>query len=120
MSVFSKVLAKPLEPHESASLVAAALQKVAEAGDWQQIWLFGSAAQGEMTSASDLDFVVVYPDSMSLKEGRALYYSSSKRVACPLDVLFVTSSDFVAKSEIGGVFFVCRKQGKRVLIRETR
>lgn len=115
MGFFPKLLSKPLDPKICNQYIVQALSRISESGDWEQVWLFGSAARGEMTNISDLDFVVIYPDAEKLKLGRSLFYRSQIRSLCSLDVLFVTKSEFESKSKIGGVFYVCRNDGKMLL-----
>ena len=118
MAVFSKILAKPLDPERCQLLIEQALARIEEAGAWVQVWLFGSAGGGQMTDNSDLDFVLIYPDELKLKAGRKLYHQSTKRVGCNMDVLFVTQQEFNEKAEIGGVYFVCKRNGRLLRSRD--
>lgn len=72
--------------------------------------LFGSSAEGKNTADSDLDILLVIPDSEEPQD----YY---KIVTAPffskvaVDWLILKESDFDEKKNIGGVCFVADKKG---------
>jgi hypothetical protein len=113
-----KIIAKPLPLDEVDNLVATELNRLVLAGDVEEIILFGSAVRGEMTDCSDLDFVAIYANDERLEVGRRQYYESCRGKNWPTDVLFVTREAYNQKSAEGGVFFVCRQEG-RSLYRST-
>ncbi|MEQ1852552.1 MAG: nucleotidyltransferase domain-containing protein, partial [Chthoniobacteraceae bacterium] len=61
----------------------------------EQIWLFGSYAWGEPTSDSDLDFLVVVPESDAHPLDRMQRAHRCLRgVRTPMDVLVPTKEEF--------------------------
>jgi predicted nucleotidyltransferase len=108
----SKILASPMPPEQSEHWIQWELKRLKSSGDPSQIWLFGSAARNALTTNSDLDFLVLFKTTADLKRGRKIYHSSSQKHLGPVDVIFSTESEFESKSQIGGIPFVCRVEGK--------
>ncbi len=78
-----------------------------------QAFLFGSASVGKNTSDSDLDILIVIPDS----EIADTYYKSvNKAFFSPVavDWIIKKKSDFEMEKEIGGVSRVAYLTGKRI------
>ena len=78
------------------------------------IFVFGSAARGTMTDASDLDILLVFhskEDSHSAHRSVSRY---RKKAVWPMDFLCVDQKTFHDKSQIGGVYFVIREEGKMI------
>lgn len=65
-----------LSAEETERIIADKLRLILEASSPSAIILFGSAARGEMTEASDLDLALVYADEASLRNGRAAIHGS--------------------------------------------
>ena len=110
--VFRKLLSQPLDTQVTKNLIAVELQRIVENCDPESVYLFGSAARGEMTDASDLDFLVVLPDFADIKSLKSRYYRSSVARTVPVDTVFVKRSEFEKRSRIGGVCFVVADEGK--------
>ena len=92
--MFRKLLSRPLDAQVTKSLVTAELQRIVENCDPESVYLFGSAARGEMTDASDLDFLVVLSDVADVKILKSRYYRSSVSRTVPVDTVFVKRSEF--------------------------
>ena len=110
--MFKRILAKPLEPRVVEALITAERDDLLHICDPETIFLFGSAARGEMTDASDLDLLVVLKDDADFKTIKRQYYCRKKSHMFPVDIIFMSMSDFVEKSKIGGVAMICQKEGR--------
>ena len=83
-----------LSPEVQAALDIAVERLVAEFKP-EQIWLFGSYAWGEPTPDSDLDFLVVVPESEAHPLDRMQRAHRCLRgVRTPIDVLVPTKEEF--------------------------
>ena len=71
-------------------------RRIGEAAQARRVVLFGSAARGEMGKDSDLDFLVVIPDSDNRYEmsdaWKRAYYSLDELKRPPVDILVATES----------------------------
>lgn len=76
------------------------------------IYLFGSAARGDMTDCSDLDLLVVTANDEDLKELKKRYYCRKKNHSWPVDLIIMHEKDFLNKSLLGGVPMIVAKEGK--------
>ena len=111
MSGLFRIVAKPLPLEEVSELVNTEFARIRQAGKIDEIILFGSAARNEMTNISDLDFVAIYATEEERTEGRKKYFQSTKGKKWPSDILFVTRASYEAHADIGGVFFICKREG---------
>ena len=83
-----------LTPSVQAAIDTAVARLVAEFQP-EQIWLFGSYAWGEPTADSDLDFLVVVPESGAHPLDRMQRAHRCLRgVRTPMDVLVPTKEEF--------------------------
>ncbi|MEI8027979.1 MAG: nucleotidyltransferase domain-containing protein [Pseudomonadota bacterium] len=80
--------------------------------------VFGSAARYELTTASDVDVVIVFPNVEDLKSAKKNLYARSGELTFPLDFILVDQQTYDSKSLIGGVLFDARHEG-RVLFSKT-
>lgn len=117
MSGLLRIVAKPLPSEEVDELIGAELARIRNAGKVDEIILFGSAARGEMTNMSDLDFVAIYATEVEKLKGRKEYFQSTRGKKWPSDVLFVTREFYDTHADIGGVFFVCKREGRSLFRR---
>ena len=109
---FQALLAKRLEATLVEGLVEQELARIVHSVRPTLVYLFGSAARGEMTDASDLDVLVVVPNEAPVKALKRRYYESPGERKIPVDVIFVTESDFDTRSRVGGVCMVCADEGR--------
>ena len=113
MNSLHKLAASPLSREEVDQLTMRFLDFVRRQRiDPYKIYLFGSAATYQMKSTSDLDVVFLFETEEQLKRGKKAYYSDIFSKEVSVDALFVTQEDFAKKSKIGGVFFMCVKEGR--------
>ncbi|MEI6386847.1 MAG: nucleotidyltransferase domain-containing protein [Spirochaetota bacterium] len=102
----SRLGSKPvrLSKEETDCLIEARLQWLSDASQPSAVVLFGSAARGEMTKASDLDLALVYPDDQALRLGRKAIYCRPPCDSWPTDFLFSTQKAFRARVAAGGLY----------------
>ena len=112
--MFKHLLAKPLPLDQVSVLVNEELAAIVHHCQPEAVYLFGSAARGEMTDASDLDFLVIMPDAADCKTLKAAYYRSRRSKSIPVDVVFMFASQFQGKSRIGGVAMICAQEGRLI------
>ena len=78
-----------------------------------KIILFGSAATGEMTPDSDIDLLIVEPDTSDRRNEYMRIIGALWGVRYPFDVLFISTERFEeSKNVIGGIAYPARKYGK--------
>jgi predicted nucleotidyltransferase len=78
-----------------------------------RIILFGSAATGQMTKDSDIDLLIVEPDTKDQKEQYLRVIKSLRGLGYPFDILFITTEWFEDSKElVGGIARPANKNGK--------
>jgi len=65
------------------------------------IYLFGSCARGQITRSSDVDLLVVVPDSpLNFHDRTAAAYRVLERIGVPVDVMVYTRAEFDARASL--------------------
>lgn len=78
-----------------------------------RIILFGSAVTGEMTPDSDIDLLIVEPDTSDRRNEYMRIIEALWGVRYPFDVLFISTERFEeSKGVIGGIAYPAHKYGK--------
>lgn len=78
-----------------------------------KIILFGSAASGQMTKDSDLDLLIVEPESANPRERSVSIRRALGDVRYPVDVIVISSERFgETKDIIGGIAYPAHKYGR--------
>jgi predicted nucleotidyltransferase len=108
--VFKDILSRQLQDEQVNKLLQTDLTRILNVCGPVHVYLFGSAARGCMTDSSDLDFLVVLDDDVDMREGKRQYYSSPGERNVPVDMIFLSKSQFAVRSITGGVCFVCREE----------
>lgn len=106
--------AKKLEESQVKSLVQNVLDDFSSVPGLRSIILFGSAAEGTMTEASDIDVLLIFHSEKEVNEGRKLIPFLRKKAMWPMDLLCTDYETYSKKSRIGGVYFVARTEGKLI------
>ncbi len=101
-----------LSAEDTERILSDKLRWILEASSPMAVIVFGSAARGEMTEASDLDLAIIYPDEDSLRKGRASVLGRKPPDSWPVDLLFATRKGYFEKAEKGGVFELVRREGR--------
>jgi predicted nucleotidyltransferase len=109
---FQKLFAKQVSAKHALQLVSLERSRILSECNPKWVYLIGSASRGEMTDASDLDFVVILHDLDAKKEIKKRFYSSVFERTVPVDVLFFFESEYVSKSKVGGICMICSEEGK--------
>ncbi|MFZ4615427.1 MAG: nucleotidyltransferase domain-containing protein [Rectinemataceae bacterium] len=106
-------LLKPvrLSKKETARLIEAKLQWLLDASQPSVVVLFGSAARGGMTEASDPDLALVYPDDQAFRLGRKAIFCRPPCDSWPTDLLFSTQKAFGEKVAAGGLYELIAREG---------
>ena len=78
-----------------------------------KIILFGSAAAGNMTRDSDIDLLIVEPDTSDQRSEYVRIIRALRGIHYPFDVLFINTQWFEdSKNVIGGIAYPANKYGK--------
>ena len=78
-----------------------------------KIILFGSAATGQMTPDSDIDLLVVEPDTGNQRSEYVGIVKALWDIRYPFDVLFITTEWFEeSKDVVGGIAYPANKYGR--------
>ncbi len=112
--MLKKILSQSVPQTEVNDLVRTEVWSILDICKPVCIYLFGSAARGAMTTSSDLDFLVVLPDTADLKTTKKDFYCRKPPIEWPVDIIFMHRSAFLNKCTIGGVPMICKQEGKIV------
>lgn len=82
-----------------------------------RVILFGSAARGELTDYSDVDFAVQFESATALTEGCKTLFSRPRDDDWPQDILLFVEADFARKVQTGGVCEIIADEGKVIFQR---
>ena len=74
--------------------------------------LFGSAINDSLTSASDIDLMVLFENDEEAEMARHQILSRGPLSAWPVDILFLGRATYRSKRLLGGVYHVIQTQGK--------
>ena len=109
MSRFSP---KKIADVEAASIVESKLKWILEGCSPTRVILFGSAARGELTDYSDVDFAVLFDSLPALIEGRKTLFSRPRLDDWPQDILCFEEADFLRRVQTGGVCEIITEEGQ--------
>ncbi len=84
---------------------------ICDAHPVNQIILFGSAARGEMTEASDLDVIVIIENNENVSMVEKKIFLHPKWGKWPADLLVYPLSEYNRKANIGGVPYLSKTEG---------
>jgi predicted nucleotidyltransferase len=89
------------------------VQRILTAARPDKIILFGSAATGQMTRDSDVDLLIVEPDTSDQRNEYVRIIKALWDIRYPFDVLFIDTRWFEeSKDIIGGIAYPANKYGK--------
>ena len=89
------------------------VQRILTAARPDKIILFGSAATGQMTRDSDVDLLIVEPDTSDQRNEYVRIIKALWDIRYPFDVLFINTRWFQeSKDVIGGIAYPANKYGK--------
>lgn len=115
MGSIYKLTSSPLSKATAKKVVNQALSLILESTP-EAVYLFGSAARGGMTTASDIDLAIIFETLGALKRERPIVLEkiARKNLGVPVDLLFFTKDEFNRKSSLGGVCMVIKDDGKQI------
>jgi predicted nucleotidyltransferase len=89
------------------------VRRILTAARPDKIILFGSAATGRMTRDSDVDLLIVEPDTSDRRNEYVRIIKALWDIRYPFDVLFIDTRWFEeSKDIIGGIAYPANKYGK--------
>ena len=101
-----------LSAEEAERTIAARLAWILEACEPMAVILFGSAARGELTEASDLDLVLVFRDERELKASRKAIFTRPPPDQRAVDLVLVTRDEFIRRRDRGGLYELVAAEGR--------
>ena len=99
---------------EIDTLVSKALAVIRANTDPLIIYLFGSALGDNFDDSSDLDFLLVFRTKQEAASSRKLLYRQGHLFDRGVDFVFVDRISFESKSELGGVCFIAKQEGRQL------
>lgn len=110
-----KLGAKKLTSEQIEEIVAAKLRWILGCCEPEFIYLFGSAACEEMTTASDIDLIVVFSDESLKKKVQKDLFKARPSDDWPHDLLLYSLAEFEASCKKGGgVCWLAQREGKLI------
>ena len=103
-----------LSEQDSRELIEGKLTWILEACSPEEVWLFGSAARGDLTVASDIDMALVFNDQTEIGAARRALAAKGRPDSWPQDILYYTRDDFRRRSRIGGAAQIIAEEGRRL------
>lgn len=95
------------------ALISEIVRRILSVAQPDKIILFGSAATGNMTRDSDIDLLIVEPDTSDQRSEYVRIMHSLRGIQYPFDVLFINTQWFEeSKNVIGGIAYPANKYGK--------
>lgn len=95
--------------------IAQVLDQIVRLVSPTRVILFGSAARGDVTPDSDLDFLVVIPDTQDREEVMDRLNKDVRRKAMPCDFLVVTATALKrTKANVGLIYGEILKEGREI------
>jgi predicted nucleotidyltransferase len=115
----ASLTARALSPDEVSALVQKKKDWILGACSPACIILFGSAAAGEMTEASDIDLILIFSNLEEMKKSQALLWKSLPADDWPADIIFHTVSSFRDSCNKGGdASWIASREGRIIYGRE--
>ena len=98
-----------------ANLTSELLRRISEVVRPSRVLLFGSAARGEMGEESDLDVLVIVPDSVDCGAVERRIYRNLIGFGASADVIVATESDVERhKDNFSLVYYPALREGREI------
>ena len=95
------------------TLIDDIVRRVLSVSDAERIILFGSAATGRMSRDSDIDLLVLGPDSVDTDERWLRIRRALSGIDYPVDIVLMPTVKFEeSKNVVGGIAFPANKYGR--------
>ena len=79
-----------------------------------EVWLFGSAATGEVTEGSDIDLALLFGDEREIRNAQQKLAHTPRLDEWPQDLVWFQSEDFYERAKIGGLPMIVAEDGRRI------
>ncbi len=106
-----------LSSQEKDDAICRQLEHIRSLCNPERIVLFGSAVNGIFDEDSDLDFVLTFSSVEAAQLAQKVLYRSKKPSTA--DYVCVDEQTYQVRSNVGGVFFVARTEGRDLTSMET-
>lgn len=116
----SRLTALELHDEEIRSITEIIQNRILSVSKPNRIVLFGSAAAGRMSQASDFDVAIIFDDSADLKDKQKKILRANLFRDLDVDLLFFSDSEFARKSQVGGVCWEIERTGKVLYDQRTK
>ena len=115
MGILADKLGKHRPSQEDVDkLVADLVKRIVQNCDPLAIYVFGSAANYQMTYSSDLDLCLIFADRKISLQAKTIILSQGLLRDYPIDLLFFDQAYFEAKKDLGGICFEIFHYGRSV------
>lgn len=104
----------PVPADEVASIVDQKLTWILSACTPAEVRLFGSAATGAMTEASDIDLALIFHDRAEIRDSRQRLSMTPRLSDWPQDLVWFQADDFYERAQIGGLPMIILQEGRRL------
>lgn len=104
----------PVPADEVASIVDLKLKWILSACTPAEVWLFGSAATGGMTEASDIDLALIFLAIADIRDSRQRLSRTSRLSDWPQDLVWFQADDFYERAQVGGLPMIILQEGRRL------
>lgn len=103
-----------VDPADARALVDRKLSWILDGCAPGEVWLFGSAARGELTEASDIDIALVFDSESEIDEARRSLYSRPRPDLWPQDLVFYQRDELYGRAATGGLPMLIVKEGVKL------
>ena len=107
-------LPTPVSSKEVEAIVERKLRWILSACTPVEVWLFGSAATGEMTEASDIDIALLFNDEHEIRRVQSKLARTPRLDNWPQNLVWFCASDFYERAGIGGLPMLILKDGRQI------
>ncbi|MCX6124515.1 MAG: nucleotidyltransferase domain-containing protein [Proteobacteria bacterium] len=114
-----KLVSNEVSPEDVAILVTQCREIILNRIEPTAIYLFGSAALGGFTTASDLDIAVVLESEEAIKIARKKLCGLAAALDCTVDILYYTPSSLAKGQQHGGICEVIISEGRKIYDSKT-
>ena len=90
------------------------VQKIVNQFQPVSIYLFGSLADGDFYTDSDIDLLIVCENDSRLKDSQKSIGSLLPLAPTSVEVVWMTLAEFDHKKEVGGVAFTAAQEGEEL------
>lgn len=115
MKELMRAFSPKVSDEQLESFIQSAAAQIFHFGEISELYLFGSAATGEADVYSDLDFLVVTGTPEDAKRLSSELVRKVRVEGMAVEFVCVDQVTFLRKSDLGGVCFIAKHQGRRLL-----